>query len=157
MLLRDTMRRKIVANDILIEEVANAISRGEKAVILTKGTSMLPFIVGGRDSVELSPCNATLSRGEILLAKISHPTRYVIHRVVAIEGDEVVLMGDGNVNCTERCHRDDVIARVTMIIEPNGMVDPYSKKSLRRARIWGCMLPLRRYILYIRRKLYPSI
>ncbi len=146
------MRRKIIPNNILIEEVASIITSGEKVVLLTKGASMLPFIVGGRDSVELSPCRGgDITCGTILLAQISNPTRYVIHRVVKVEGEVITLMGDGNINFSEQCHIKHVIARVTAIIKPTRRVDPYTQGELRRARIWGHLLPIRRYLLFIYR------
>ncbi len=62
------MRRKVVVdNNTLLDDVAKIIaSTGQQVVLLTKGQSMLPFIVGNRDSVELSPITDKIRRGAIL-------------------------------------------------------------------------------------------
>ncbi len=147
------MQRKIVANEIIFEGIAEIISRGESAVIKTKGASMRPFITGERDSIELVAVEAELRVGDIVLARIGDPVRYVVHRVVELRGDEVVMMGDGNLLYTERCDKEAVIARVTAIIKPNRRVDPNSRFNRLKAYIWGVLLPFRRYLLAIARRL----
>ncbi len=154
MLLRGVMRRKIVPNDILISEVARMVAEGGQVTLLTKGQSMLPFIIGGRDSVELSPIREDdIATGDIILARITNPTRYVIHRVIELTHDGVVLMGDGNIMGVERCPKGDVLARVTAIIKPKKVVDPRCESELKKARLWWRLLPIRRYILAILRRL----
>ncbi len=155
------MRRKVVVdNNTLLDDVAKIIaSTGQQVVLLTKGQSMLPFIVGNRDSVELSPITDKIRRGDILLAKLTLPTtsyvipRYVIHRVIKIEGERVTLMGDGNLVGTEQCHKDCVVARVTSIIKPHKSIDPNSKREQLFASIWRILRPIRRYLLAILRRI----
>ena len=43
----------IVPNAILLAEVSALVQEGKQVELLTKGCSMLPFIVGDRDSVRL--------------------------------------------------------------------------------------------------------
>ncbi|MFR9603775.1 MAG: S24/S26 family peptidase [Rikenellaceae bacterium] len=119
------MRRKVVVeNNELLDGVAAMVASGERVVLLTKGQSMLPFIVGGRDSVELSRVDGEICIGDILLAKIPNPARYVIHRVIKIEGEKITLMGDGNLVGTEECSTSDVAARITTIIKPHKTINP---------------------------------
>ncbi len=127
------------------------VSSGESITLLSKGRSMLPFIVGERDSVTLTPIGDAIEIGDILLAKIPLTKRYLIHRVIKIEGDRVTLMGDGNILLTEECQRQDIVARVTAIVTPNRVVDPYSKSQLRYASLWRTLRPIRRYLLFIMR------
>lgn len=147
------MRRKVVvANSELLDGVATLVASGERVVLLTKGQSMLPFIVGGRDSVELVRVDGEICIGEILLAKIPNPTRYVIHRVVKVEGDRVTLMGDGNLVGMELCCKCDVVARVASIIRPSKVVDPNSLLHRCYALSWRVLIPFRRYLLAIVRR-----
>ncbi len=142
------MRRKVVVeNKELLDEVATMVDSGEKVILLTKGKSMLPFIVGGRDSVELSRIDDKICVDDILLAKIQNPTRYVIHRVIKIYGESVTLMGDGNLVDTEECHTRDVVARITAIIKPHKTINPNSQRVY--AKIWRMFQPVRRYLLAI--------
>lgn len=147
------MRRKIVANDVVFNEVVEIIAQGESVVLLTKGNSMLPFIVGERDSVELSPVSEELKIGDIVLARTENPTRYVIHRIVEINNEVVTLMGDGNILGREWCTLSDIAALVTAIIKPKKRVDPNSRSQRFWAKVWRVLCPVRRYLLAIRRRL----
>lgn len=154
-MLREFMRRKVVIqNNKLLDDVAMMVATGERVVLLTKGQSMLPFIVGDRDSVELSRVDDQICVGDILLAKISDPTRYVIHRVIKIEGEKITLMGDGNIIGTEECHTSDVVARITAIIKPHKTINPNSKQQIVYAKIWSMLKPIRRYPLAVMRRVY---
>ncbi len=141
------MVKKVVANHIIFEAVVEAIERGERATIPTKGNSMLPFIIGERDSVTLDGVE-TPEVGDILLAKTSDK-HYVLHRVIAISDDLITLMGDGNIKGVEHVRSSDIIARATTIHHKGKQIDCNSSKQRRRARIWHTLLPIRRYILAI--------
>ncbi len=152
------MRRKIVVeNNVLLDDITAMVASGERVVLLTKGQSMLPFIVGGRDSVELSRIDDDICVGDILLAKIQNPTRYVIHRAIKMDGEIVTLMGDGNLVGTEECHTNDVAARITDIIKPHKTINPNSKLQRIYAKIWQTLQPMRRYLFAIlRRTIYKK-
>lgn len=47
------MEKLIVSNDTFFEEVIALLREGKKVTVPAKGESMLPFIVGGVDSVVL--------------------------------------------------------------------------------------------------------
>ncbi|MFR9649187.1 MAG: hypothetical protein SNJ33_01285 [Rikenellaceae bacterium] len=146
-------RKVVVDNSELLDDVAAMVASGERVVLLTKGQSMLPFIVGGRDSVELTKVDSEICIGDILLAKISNPTCYVIHRVINIENEKITLMGDGNLVGTEECHTSDVAARITAIIKPYKSINPNSKSQRKYAKIWKILQPVRRYLLAIFRRI----
>ena len=146
------MGKKILPNDILLGEVSRLVAEGESVTIMTKGTSMLPFIVGGRDSVRLeSP--ADLQPGMIVLAEVQDG-RYVLHRIISVEGEAVTLMGDGNIAGVERCRASDVKAVAATIIRPDKEIDANGKKHQRKARMWKTLLPVRRYLLAVYRRLF---
>ena len=79
--------------------------------------------------------------------------RYVVHRIIHIEGDNVTLMGDGNLAGREHCSRSDVFAQVTWVVLPGGKRRSLGTLRFRlAAKIWYILLPLRRYLLWIYRK-----
>ncbi len=147
-------RKVIVQNNKLLDDVANIVASGKQVILLTKGQSMLPFIVGGEDSVELSKIDSEICVGDILLAKLTTPTpHYIIHRVIKTDGDRITLMGDGNLIGSEECHRKDIVARITSIIKRNRRrINPNSKSQQRYAQIWQKLQPIRRYLLAILRR-----
>ena len=109
--------RHTLPNEILLGEVTKLLDEGRDVVIMTKGFSMNPFIIGDRDSVELR--KMTPSAGMIALAQISKG-HYVLHRIESIDGDRVVLHGDGNLQGRERCRLEDISGCVTKILKPGG-------------------------------------
>lgn len=145
------MQKKVVPNELLLGEVGKLISDGEKVTIMTKGYSMLPFITGERDSVLLEKKDE-LWPGMIALAQVRKDV-YVIHRIIKIEGDRVTLMGDGNLKGCERCRTSDIVAVVTRIIKPDKEIECFSRRHLRQARIWNTLLPVRRWLLAVYRRL----
>lgn len=141
----------IKPNKEVFNEISKVLESGGRATLRAKGNSMLPFIVGGRDSIELSPISdKDISCGDILLIKVGIPTRYIVHRVIEVgDDDSITLMGDGNILTKEVCRRQDAIARVTTIIRNNKSIDPLSERELRHAKVWKELLPVRRYILAV--------
>lgn len=154
MLLCWYMGKKIVSNDILLHELSCLVAEGKQVILLTKGNSMLPFITGGRDSVELAALSSSVKKGDIVLAYISNPNRYVLHRVIKIKGNNITLMGDGNIKGCEHCTTNDIKAIVTKIIKPKKEIKPHTKPHATYAKLWYHLRPLRRYLLALRRLLF---
>ena len=144
--------KKILPNDLLLGEVSRLIAEGESVTIMTKGVSMHPFIRGGRDSVRLvKPVG--LEPGMIVLAQIRQGV-YVLHRIISLEGDDVTLMGDGNIAGVEKCRISDVKAVAVAIIKPRREIDPSGERHQRQARLWKSLLPVRRWLLAVYRRLF---
>lgn len=120
------------------------LAEGKQVKLTPVGSSMLPFIRGEVDSVVLRRPES-LRVGDIALAP--YQGRYVLHRVIRIEGDTVVMMGDGIVKGTEKVDRSAVLATVTEIVKANGR-----HRNPTRGRIWRFLLPVRRYLLKGMRK-----
>ena len=146
------MHRVTVPNKILLSEVGRLVAKGDKVTILTKGYSMLPFITGEKDSVLLE-APTELFPGMIVLAQI-RKGHYVLHRIIDIDGDKVTLMGDGNIRGCEDCRREDVVAVATRILKKDRQVDCMSGRHLRQARMWKSLLPVRRWLLAVYRRLF---
>ena len=138
---------KVIDNGILLAEVGRILSIGDDVELLTKGNSMLPFIKGDKDSVRLRKM-PSVKVGDIVLGEVA-PARYVLHRVVRLEGDTVILMGDGNLRAEESLPRERILGTVVEIIRPSGKRVRPSDGSL-----WRKLMPFRRIILGIYRRLF---
>ncbi len=139
------MTKVQVPNSVLFEEVAAVLQEGREAVILPTGRSMLPFIREGRDRVVLRKKDS-YAVGDIVL--VCFDGRYLMHRIVAIDGDAVTLMGDGNLKGQEKGRTGDIIGTVTAIVRPDGRRSVPGK-----GRLWRALKPVRRYLLAIYRRL----
>lgn len=140
------MDKRIVANEILLEDAAALMEEGREVTLRPLGSSMLPFIRGGKDSVHLKKM-PSVAVGDMLLVRLPGP-RYVLHRLIGKEGDRLTLMGDGNLTGVEHCTAEDVLGTVTAIERGNRIYKPGNGLWWRRLR------PLRRYILGIYRRLF---
>ena len=156
---------KKVENEILIPEMAELLAEGKDVCFTPSGVSMRPYIEGGRDSVTLRKV-ANVRVGDIVLAAVSGQKsevrsqqsevrgqksaggHYVLHRVIAVDGEQVTLQGDGNLSGTEQCTTADVLGTVVRIETPRGR-----RKLLTRGRLWYRIRGGRKWWLKIYRKL----
>ena len=136
----------------ILQEAIRLVSEGVSVTLPVNGRSMLPFIVGGRESVILGRPDGARA-GDVVLAWVED-SRYVVHRIIHINGDDVTLMGDGNIAGTERCTLSDIKARATHVVGADGRTRSlYNRWRRLAARLWFWLRPARRYFLAIYRRL----
>lgn len=142
---------KITDNKV-IEEAIKLVNDGISVTLPVDGQSMLPFIIGGRESVILQkPDGAKI--GDVVLAWVNGGY-YVVHRIIRMEGEKVTLMGDGNIKGTERCTIGNIKARVTHVVNAKGDIhDIYRWWRRWAARLWLLLRPMRIYLLAIYKRL----
>lgn len=145
--------KMLLPNAWLLGEVERLLEDGQNVTLKATGNSMLPFITGGRDTVTLQPPQAPLQAGQIVLAHLPEE-RYVLHRILHTDGTNLVLMGDGNLSETESCHRNAVKGVVTSILRNGHTIDIQTKSEQRKAKAWQRMLPVRRYLLFIYKRIW---
>lgn len=122
------------------------LQEGKVVQLSPQGISMLPFIRGGEDRVLVHKENK-LEIGDIVLVK--YGKNYILHRIYAINGKALVLMGDGNLQGNEHVEASEVLGTVVEMVSPNGRCRKPGK-----AWFWRHSLPLRRYLLKLNRKWY---
>ncbi len=136
-----------VPNEVLLTLARDMIDKGHSVTIHVKGWSMRPFLEHQRDKVLLVK-PAGLNIGDAVLAEIS-PGHFVLHRIIELDGEQVTLMGDGNVRGTEHCTRADVAGVVREYIRPKRTILASDPRLIRRIRLWRKLLPVRRYLLFV--------
>ena len=146
------MEKLVINNDEFFGRVLEHLDRGQSVTIPVKGFSMLPFIRGEKDLVVLERPSRPYRVGDIVLFR--YAGRYVMHRILSIDGQSVVIMGDGVLENTEKVTPEDIYGRVTEIQRSGRRkLDPDSRFQTFRSRTWRKLLPVRRYLLYIYRHL----
>lgn len=132
-----------------MEEAGRLLDQGKEVSFTPKGHSMLPLLRTDRDSVILKKLPG-LAVGDIILVQAQG--HYVLHRLIGLEGEKLLLQGDGNLQGTESCSPADVLGTVIRIKR-----GPFSFKP-GKGRLWRA-LPylLRRVILAIYRRLYKIL
>ena len=136
----------------IIEEAIRLVKDGVSVTLPVNGNSMLPFIIGGKESVILH-APGLIDVGDVVLAWVDG-RRYVVHRVVSIDGERVTLMGDGNLAGREHCLLNDIKARVTHVVDDKERRHYlYNGWRKHAAKMWYWLRPIRRYLLAIYKRL----
>ena len=150
-----SISRKTARTELLMNEALLLIEEGKRVIVRVKGSSMLPFLRGDKDSVELEKASE-IKCGDIVLAYVEE-CRFVLHRIIRIDGERVVLMGDGNLKVCEYCRIEDIKAKAVNIIKPAKggykKISCTDRTHMRKAYLWKKLLPVRRYILAIYKRI----
>jgi hypothetical protein len=125
-------------------ELLERLREGKIIAVPTVGLSMYPFIKGGRDKV-LVRKQDKVCVGDIVMAP--YRGMMIMHRVYAIKGSQLILMGDGNLRGTEVVEKSEVCGTAIEIVKPNG----HCRKP-HKAWLWRHSLPFRGMMLKICRK-----
>ena len=131
-------------DDALVYRGLESLKEGKVVAIVPQGISMLPFIQGGVSRVYLLKKDK-VKVGDIVLAE--YQGRHLLHRVYAIEGEKITLMGDGNLEGTEQVAATEILGTAVDIVSPDGR-----HHQPKKAWLWRKLLPIRRYLLKVHRK-----
>ena len=138
--------RKVLPPEILLEEYRRILAEEpmvEALPLIVSGSSMTPFLVGGRDTVYLSRLERPAQRGDILLYQRTSG-QYVLHRVWKVEGDGAFTMvGDAQTELEAGIRADQIIAVVTSVVRKGKRMGPGSFWWEFFEKIWIRMVPLR--------------
>ena len=154
-MMAEMIHTKCYDNALFVSEIVKLLNEGKTEVIFTiNGRSMRPFIEHKRDSVVLSKAN-NIKEGDVVLAK-SIEKGFVVHRLVKIDRKSkvCVLRGDGNLDM-EHCFEKDVLAKAVAFVRKKKRqrvgVDSFQWKAY--SWLWTHLLPVRRYLLALHRRL----
>ena len=136
------MEQKVrtISNREIFSIARDTLLEGSTVRITVNGESMLPFFRSG-STITLRPVREEdIRKYNVVMADAGHA--FVVHRIIAIDNENVTLLGDGNIYGTERVMRDKIY----------GTVDC---SPLHRffAKIWLWMRPVRRFPLAIFRRI----
>lgn len=123
----------------LIREFLQA---GKNVRFSPKGTSMLPMLRQGRDTVILAPLTGKLKKFDLPLYQRDNG-QYVLHRIVEV-GQTYTCVGDNQIAKEEGLRHDQMIAVVVAFTRGEKR---YSVKSFRYrlyCRYWCYSRPIRR-------------
>ena len=144
------MEKWVVSNDLFFADVTASLTQGRTVTIPVKGYSMLPFIRGGKDLVELESPSTPLRPYDIVLFHVGTEEngKWIMHRILKVDGTHLTIQGDGVTRGREHVETNQVKARaITIIRAGKKPVDPYSKGQIALVKIWNFFRPLRPFIL----------
>ncbi len=140
-------------NAVLLPEIVKMMNEGHTVTLRLRGFSMRPFLEDDRDKALMKKASH-LEVGDPVLAEIS-PGHFVLHRIVAIDGNSVTLRGDGNLG-EEHCKQTDIKGTVIGFYRKGrkrlDRTDGWKWKAY--SYIWTRLYPVRRYLLAFYRRIW---
>ncbi|WP_295212265.1 S24/S26 family peptidase [Ruminococcus sp.] len=120
------------------------LESGGEFRIYPKGTSMLPLIKQGRDSVCLVKPKSRLKAGDIAFYRRDNG-HYVLHRVIKTTDEGYIICGDNQLSLEGGITDDNIIAKVSKIYRKGRLIT--EEKLLYRAykRLWSSFFIRRVY------------
>lgn len=141
------IKKKEIDNKYLIPEIISMLNAGHTVTLGLRGFSMRPFLEDKRDKAVLRKPQS-IKVGDAVLAEVA-PKRYVLHRIIAINSDNITLRGDGNL-ANETCRKSDIYGYAEEFYR-KGRTKPDStsgRKWLIYSYVWTRLYPIRRYLLF---------
>ncbi len=143
---------KLLDNSVFLPLVCELIGEGHTVSIRARGNSMRPFIENDRDVVVLGKADS-FKEGDVVLAEVV-PGRFILHRIDAIQGEEVRLRGDGNYPGTEHCKMSNLRALMVQVVRKGRTWSTNGMFWRIYSWLWIRCLPARRYLLALYRLLW---
>ena len=146
------MEKKKIRLAEIMPVIEEKLSQGSTVEIPITGTSMLPLLVAGRDTVVLKKCEGKLKKYDLPLYRRADGS-FVLHRVVEVCENSYTMCGD-NQWVKEKGVTDGMLIGTVCTVKRNGREIPVAAKKYRAyCRIWNMLFPIRKYIVKIRGKL----
>ena len=127
--------------------IREKLDAGGTFTLTITGTSMYPFILGGRDRVTLSPITGKLKKNDLPLY-IRDNGQFVLHRIVKVNKDGTyTCCGDHQWDKEHGLRQNQMvaIAKGKTITNRNVLYRLYRT-------VWTWVLPLRRYYFGLERR-----
>lgn len=131
------------------ETIRLVLSGGGEFTIFPKGTSMLPLIMQGRDSVTLEQPQGALHRGDIAFYQRENG-QYVLHRVIAADGETYTMCGDNQLTPEYGVKPEQIIAKAAYITRKGSKITPRSLPYRLYVLLWRSFF-IRRVYFKLRR------
>lgn len=135
------MSEKAVRLEQLMPLIAEQLGRGESVMFYPKGTSMLPMLRQGQDSVVLSPLPQQLKKYDLPLYQRDNG-QYVLHRIVRV-GGTYTCIGDNQFEFETGVEHHQMIGLVTAFIQDGKRTEVTDLGYRLYCRFWVASRPVR--------------
>lgn len=153
--MRDLRIETVDQMETLMPLITEALTAGQSVRFSPSGTSMLPMLRQGIDSVVLSPVTGQLKKYDLPFYRRDNG-KYVLHRIVAV-GEDYTCIGDNQFVSEPFVRQDQLIAVVTAFYRGEKYWPVHSFGYRLYCRFWHYTRPIRhlwrRGIRWLRRHL----
>lgn len=131
-----------ISMEQLLPLICESLSAGQSVRFFPKGTSMLPMLRQGKDSVVLSPLPEKLRKFDLPLYRRSNG-QYVLHRIIKA-GDSYTCIGDNQFEKEAGLRREQMIGIVTAFTRGDRQYSVSQWQYRLYCRLWHYSRGLRR-------------
>lgn len=141
----DSLHENVILEDELMPLIRERLAAGQRVRYLPfRGLSMLPMLRQGIDSVELAPLPEKLKKYDLPVYR--YPSgKYVMHRVVKVEADYYICLGD-NTYAYETITQDQLIGVVSAFKRGRRRIEVTAATYRFYCVIWVALFPVRNFI-----------
>jgi len=143
--------REVPTNEYL-DAITQLLRDGHEAVIPVKGSSMAPFLRGGKDRVKLKSVTETPKRGDVVLFQ-RNDGHYILHRIMKQTDRGYMILGDAQTDREGPVPEERVIAVVSEIEHHGKWQGKYSLRWLFYRYIWIATVSFRPFLFRTAEKL----
>lgn len=137
---------RCVPAEELMEDLLALLEQTEPVPLVISGSSMVPFLVHGRDTVFLVKVKRPLKRGDMILYR-RRSGQYILHRIYRVEQNTLTLTGDGQGQLEPGIRREQVLALVSAVRRKDKLLKPGNFLWDFYEKVWIRMLRLRPRLL----------
>ena len=127
--------------EVLMPVFQEALQQGQSLRFSPRGTSMLPMIREGIDSVVLAPIQGKLKKYDLPLYR-RDDGKYILHRIVQV-GETYTCIGDNQFLYETGVRQDQLIAVVTAFYRGEKYCRTDALRHRLYCRLWHYSRPLR--------------
>lgn len=146
------METKKIRLEQLAPVIEETLKNGGTFEIGIRGTSMLPLLVEGRDTVVLAAAEQELKKYDIPLYRRTDGA-FVLHRVIKADAGRYTMCGDNQWVQEEGIEHSQIVGKVVSINRKGKSFPVTDRKYRLYCRLWQFLLPIRKYIVKVRGKL----
>ena len=130
-----------------IEEV---LAENGFVIVPVHGTSMRPLLKEGKSLVQIEQKDGRYERGDVVLFRKEDGT-LVLHRIIDVQGNEYVMLGDHQYKEKEKIHLSQIIGFVSEYWTDAKQIHENSFGYRISHAIWNGNLVIRRIVLALLR------
>lgn len=147
----ENQSKKRISLSEIYPVIKETLENGGTVELPITGTSMLPLLVWGRDTVDIVKKDE-YKKGDIIFYR-RDDGHFVLHRIIGNNENGFILCGDNQWVKEYGIENRHIIAVVKAINRKSKKIDVMNFGYKLYVHIWIAVLPLRRYILGASRKL----
>lgn len=129
--------------------IREVLDSGGEFTLYPRGTSMLPLIMQGRDSVTLEQPQGALHRGDIAFYQRENG-QYVLHRIIGERDGTFTMCGDNQLAPEYGVKPEQIIAKAAYITRKGSKITPRSLPYRLYVLLWRSFF-IRRVYFRLRR------